>query len=187
MRYRFVIALLATQVVQAVASVPALAQGVSFFDTDKSPGIASLGVGAFNLTNEGRGNQAAVLQLDLVPDFTLVSFGEHVFVHPYLGGWVTTDAGRMVYGGLHGLVPFGDSFEVRPFIAVGAFGEGDGEDLRSTALFHLGITFFYVTEGGWRFGASFTHQSHGDLLSSNNNPGSNNALINFAVPFDKLL
>jgi hypothetical protein len=69
---------------------------------------------------------------------------------------------------------------------VGAFNEGDGEDLRSTELFHLGLTLFYVTQDRWRFGASFTHQSHGELLSSDNKPGSNNVLINITVPFDKL-
>jgi len=183
-RYFFA-ALLAAQLL-ALSSLTALAQGVSFFDSDKAPGIASLGVGAFNITKQGRGDQAALFQLDLVPDFTLVSFGEHAFVHPYIGGWVTTDAGRMAYGGLQVLVPLGDHLEARPFFAVGAFDEGDGEDLRSTALFHLGLTLFYVTQAGWRFGASFTHQSHGELLSSDNNPGSNNVLLGIAVPFDKL-
>jgi hypothetical protein len=181
----FPTALLAAQVLLALSSLPALAQGLSFFDSDKVQGIASLGIGAFNVTNEGRGDQATVFQLDLVPDFTLVSFAEHVFVHPYLGGWVTTDAGRMAYGGLQVLVPIGDEFEVRPFLALGAFDEGGGEDLRNTALVHLGVTLFYVTRSGWRFGSSFTHQSHGGM-SSGNNPGSNSALINIAVPFDAL-
>lgn len=182
------VALLAAQLVLSVPAAPAWAQEISFLENGGGAGIASLSVGRYNVRETGTRNQAAIFQLDLVPDFTLMRVDDWFFVHPYLGGWVTTDESRMAYGGLHVVLVLAESLEFRPFIGVGPYGKGDGEDLKSDALFHTGGTVYYVTESRWRLGFTITHQSHGKLLSSSTaNPGSESLMFSVAVPFGKLL
>lgn len=180
-------ALLAAHFVFSGPAAPASAQEISFFESGKAPGIAILNLGGYNLRKTGTGNRAGIFQLDLVPDFTLMRIDDWFFVHPYLGGWVTTDESRMAYGGLHFLLVLAESLEFRPFVGVGPFGKGDGEDLQSDALFHTGATVFYVMESGWRLGVTISHQSHGHVLTSNDeNPGSESLMFSVAVPFANL-
>lgn len=182
------VALLAGLLAVAVRVAPASAQGVSFLESGRAPGIAILSVGGYNIRNTGTGNNAAIFQLDLVPDFTLARVDDWFFVHPYLGGWVTTDESRMAYGGLQVLLVLAKTLEFRPFVGVGPFAKGGGEDLQSDALFHAGGTVFYVSRSGWRFGLTISHQSHGHVLTSaDDNPGSESLMFSIAVPFDKLL
>jgi hypothetical protein len=166
----------------------ASAQEFAFFERGMAPGIVSLNVGGYNLREtSGTGNQAAIVQLDLVPDFTLMRIDDWLFVHPYAGAWVTTDESRMAYGGIHALAVLAETLEFRAFVAVGPFGKGDGEDLQSDALFHAGGTVFYVLESGWRFGFTVTHQSHGHLFSSSHaNPGAESLMFSIAVPVRNL-
>jgi hypothetical protein len=181
------VALMAAQFVFSIPAAPASAQEISFFERGRAPGIASLSVGGYNVRDTGTGNNAAIFQLDLVPDFTLMRIDDWFFVHPYVGGWVTTDESRMAYGGLHFLLVLAETMEFRPFIGVGPFGKGEGEDLQSDALFHTGGTVFYVMESGWRLGVTISHQSHGHVLtSSDDNPGSESLMFSVAVPFGKL-
>ncbi len=186
-RARFVVFLVAAFLF-FIPSAPASAQEFSFFESGMAPGIASLSVGGYNLRKTtGTGNKAAIFQLDLVPDFTLMRVDDWLYVHPYVGGWVTTDESRMAYGGLQALLVLAETLEFRAFVAVGPFGKGDGEDLKSDALFHSGGTVFYVLESGWRFGATLTHQSHGHLFSSSHsNPGAESLMFSVAVPFGEL-
>lgn len=181
-------ALLAAQAVLSTPAAPAAAQDVSFFESGWAPGIASLSVGGYNVRRTGTGNNAAIVQLDFVPGFTLLRVDDWFFVHPYLGGWVTSDQSRMAYGGLHMLLVLAERLEFRPFVGVGPFGKGEGEDLKSDALFHAGGTLFYVTQSGLRLGFTISHQSHGHVLSSSHdNPGSESFMLSVAVPFDRLL
>lgn len=183
-----IVALSAAQIALATPAAPAAAQEVSFLESGRAPSIAILSAGGYNVRNTGTGNNAAVFQLDLVPSFTLMRLGDWFAVHPYLGGWVTTDQSRMAYGGLHFRLVLAETLEFRPFVGVGPFGKGGGEDLQSDALFHAGGTVFYVTQSGWRFGITISHQSHGHVLtSSDDNPGAESLMFSVAVPFDKLL
>jgi hypothetical protein len=183
------IAFLGGQFLFSIPAAPASAQEFSFFESGMAPGIVSLSVGGYNLRETtGTGNKAGIFQLDLVPDFTLMRVDDWLFVHPYVGGWVTTDESRMAYGGIHALLVLAERVEFRPFVAVGPYAKGDGEDLRSDGLFHTGGTVFYVLESGWRFDVTITHQSHGHLFSSTHaNPGSESVMFSIAVPFGKLL
>lgn len=171
---------------QFLFAAPAGAQGLRFFETDAAPGVMVFNAGVFNIDGT-RGGSPAVFQLDVVPDFTLVNVYDAFYVHPYVGGWVHTEGGVQAYVGVHGLLSLGDFIEARPFVAIGPYDKGVGKDLESDVLFHLGMGLFFVTEGGWRVGATFSHQSHFELLSSDTrNPGSNNILVSVAVPLDRL-
>lgn len=170
-----------------LTSSSGLAQNVSFFDTKNSPSLLSFGTGVFNINDTDGGNKAALFQLDLVPGVSLVKFGDVFYVQPYVGAWATHEGSVMGYAGIQGLIPIGRSFEARPFGAIGVYDNGGGRDLKSVALFHSGISVFYVSQSGWRFGATFTHQSHGEVLSSDTeNPGANNILASIAVPWEML-
>lgn len=171
---------------QLLFAAPAGAQGIKFFETDAAPGVMIFNAGVFNI-NGSRGGSPGVFQLDMVPDFTLVNVYEVFYLHPYVGGWVHTEGGVQAYAGFQGLLPLGDFLEARPFFAIGPYDKGSGKDLDSDFLFHLGMGLFFVTEGGWRVGATLTHQSHGEILSSDTrNPGANSILGSIAVPLDKL-
>ena len=171
-----------------LTSSSSVAQNVSFFDTKHSPSLLSMSAGIFNINDTDGGNKAALFQLDLVPGVSLVKFRDAFYVQPYVGVWATHQGSVMGYGGVQGLLPMGSSVEARPFVAIGAYDNGGGSrDLKSAALFHAGISLFYVSLSGWRFGATYTHQSHGEILSSDlENPGANNVLASIAVPWNAL-
>jgi hypothetical protein len=163
------------------------AQNVSYFDTRNSPSLVNFGAGIFNINDNEGGNKAALFQFDVVPGVSLVKFRDAFYVQPYAGVWATHEGSIMGYGGIQGLIPIGERFEARPFGAIGVYDNGGGRELKSVALFHSGISLFYVARSGWRFGGTFTHQSHGEILSSDpENPGANNFLASVAVPWDKL-
>jgi len=170
-----------------LTSASCLAQNVSYFDTENSPSLLSLSTGVFNITDSDDGNVAALFQVDFVPAVSLVKFGESLYLQPYVGAWATHEGSVMGYGGIQGLIPIGRSVEARPFAAIGVYDKGGGKDLQSVAMFHSGVSVFYVSPSGWRFGATFTHQSHGQILSSDSeNPGANNVLASVAVPWETL-
>ncbi len=184
---RAFLSVLLTPILIFLTSATGLAQNVSFFDTKNSPSLISFGAGIFNVNDTDGGNKAALFQLDVVPGVSLVKFGESFYVQPYAGAWATHEGSIMGYGGVQGLIPIGQRFEARPFVAIGVYDNGGGRELKSVALFHSGISLFYVAQSGWRFGATYTHQSHGEILSSDSeNPGANNFLATVAVPWDKL-
>ena len=189
MRQNAFLAVLVTPLLLILTSAACLAQNVSYFDTEKSPSLLSLSAGVFNITDSDGGNEAALFQLDIVPAISLIKFGESLYLQPYIGGWATDEGSVMGYGGIQGLIPIGQSVEARPFAAIGVYDKGGGSrDLQSVAMFHSGVSVFYVFPSGWRFGATYTHQSHGQILSSDSeNPGANNVLASVAVPWETLL
>lgn len=188
MRQNTFLTVLVAPLLLFLTSASSLAQNVSFFDTEKFPSLLSLSAGVFNITDSDGGNEAALFQLDFVPGMSLVKFGESFYLQPYVGAWATHEGSVMGYGGLQSLIPIGRSVEARPFAAIGVYDNGGGSrDLQSVAMFHSGVSVFYVSPSGWRFGATYTHQSHGEILSSDSeNPGANNVLASVAVPWETL-
>lgn len=170
-----------------LTSSSSVAQNVSFLDTKNSPSLLSMSAGIFNTNDTDGGNKAALFQLDFVPGVSLFKYRGAFYVQPYVGVWATHEGSVMGYGGIQGLLPIGKSFEARPFGAIGVYDNGGGRELKSVALFHSGISLFYVTSSGWRVGGTFTHQSHGEILSSDSeNPGANNFLASGAIPLKTL-
>ncbi|MDH3703100.1 MAG: acyloxyacyl hydrolase [Alphaproteobacteria bacterium] len=181
------LAVLSAPLLLFMTSSTSVAQNVSFFDTRNSPNLLNFGAGVFNISDTDGGNKAALFQLDLVPGVSLVKFGDSFYVQPYVGAWATHEGSVMGYAGIQGLIPIGRRVEARPFMAIGVYDNGGGRELKSVALFHSGISIFYVSRPGWRFGATFTHQSHGEILSSDSeNPGANNFLASVAMPWDQI-
>ena len=181
------LAILLAPLLIALSNSSSVAENLSFFDTKNSPSLLSLSAGIFNVNDTEGGNKAALFQLDLVPGVSLVKYRDALYVQPYVGVWATHDGSIMGYGGIQGLLPIGKKFEARPFGAIGVYDNGGGRELKSAALFHSGISLFYVTSSGWRVGGTFTHQSHGEILSSDSeNPGANNFLASVAVPLETL-
>lgn len=166
-----------------------------FFTHSKVPALLEFSAGAFEAFPDQKNadrDTTADFQLDAISSWAVVNFWDHFVINPYGGGFVTARGGHMGYLGIHGTIPVVTHFELSPFFAIGAYGRGDGRDLGSTALFQAGLSALYVFDSGYRLGLTFAHESNGTILPRNHggctcNPGANNLLLTFGVPFEKLI
>jgi hypothetical protein len=187
---------LAAALVVSLGSASAHAEDgqLSFFTLGKQSMFLELGSGAFALIgNEqhGQGRASPEFNLDAVSGWNLVDFWGVLRVSPMVGAFVTARGSLMGYVGLHGAIPLGAHFELDPFTAVGVYGQGDGRDMGSKALFHAGLTGYYLFDSGYRAGLTFAHESNGGLFPRDHehcvcNPSANDALVTLGVPIDKL-
>jgi hypothetical protein len=166
--------------------------GLKFFQDGPTPALVELSAGAFAPFNSNGRDATALFEIDGISRWAIVNFWDYFIVNPYLGGFVTGEGGLMGYVGIHGTIPVGTQFEIDPFFAIGAYGRGNGRDLGSTAMFQTGLQLLYVFDTGYRAGLTFSHESNGTTLPRNHggcvcNPGANNFLLTFAVPFGKLV
>ena len=162
---------------------------LEFFLKGDAPARVELSSGVFAPFDNGSHDRTADFQFDAISRWNIVNFWNYFEVRPYLGGFVTGKGGHMGYVGIYGTAPLGQQFEVNPFLAIGAYGRGNGRDLGSTALFQTGLSGFYVFESGYRAGITFAHESNGSILPHNHsnctcNPGANNFLLTLAIPID---
>ncbi len=159
---------------------------ISYLEPSPGSGIATASVGIFDFVSSDKNSTTAMAQAEFVLDYDLLRVGDLFSAHPYFGAFATLDASALAFVGFHALVPLGARIEVRPFFGLGVYHEGDGKDLGSLVLFHTGLTMFYKLPDDSRLGFSYSHQSHGDIFSSDNNHGANNLLLSYAVPLDRL-
>ena len=160
---------------------------ISYLEPSPGSGIATGSVGIFDFVSSDEGSTTAMAQAEFTLDYDLLRVGGLLSAHPFFGAFATLDASAMAFGGFQVLMPLGSTIEARPFFGLGAYHEGDGKDLGSVVLFHVGLTMFYKFSNDHRLGFSYSHQSHGDIFSSDNNHGANNLLLSFAMPLDRLL
>ena len=159
---------------------------ISYLEPAPGAGIAIGSIGIFDFVSSDEDSTTAMAQAEFVLDYDLLRLGDLFSVHPYFGAFATLDASAFGFAGIQGLLPLGSTIEARPFFGLGAYYEGDGKDLGSEVLFHAGLTMFYKFPDDHRLGLSYSHQSHGDIFSSDNNHGANNLLLSYAVPLDRL-
>jgi len=161
-------------------------EGLRFFHRGEDPNRLSLSVGMFNFNDE-REHQSAMITGEFLAGYRFISIGEWFKISPKIGGFATADGGVMGYGGLFLEIPLGRTL-FRGFVDVGAYDEGGGRPLGSTALFNVGAEYVYELPDGWQFGLRYSHQSNGGVLnfSGSSNPGSDNALLTVSMPLEKL-
>jgi hypothetical protein len=176
------------------ASAPAEDGQLSFFTLGKQSMFLELGSGAFALIGneqKGRGVATPEFNLDAVSGLNLVDFWGVLRVSPMVGTFVTARGSLMGYVGLHGAIPIGDHLELDPFTAIGVYSQGDGRDMGSKALFHAGLTGYYLFDSGYRAGLTFAHESNGGVFPRDQehcvcNPSANDVLMTVGVPIEKL-
>jgi len=187
-------AAIVTIVVLGSASARAEDGKLTFLTLGKQSGFLELGSGAFALIGneqKGRGRPTGEVNLDAVSGWDLVNFWDLMRVSPTIGGFLTARGGIMGYAGLHGAIPIGDRVELDPFTTLGAYGDGNGRDMGSKALFHVGLTGYYLFETGYRAGLTFAHESNAGLFPRDRehctcNPSANDVLMTVGLPIDKL-
>lgn len=187
---------LAAALAAGLGSASALAEDgqLSFFTLGKQSMFLELGAGEFALIGNqqrGPGRATPEFNLDAVSNWNLINFWDYLRISPMIGGFVTARGSLMGYAGLHYAVPIGDHVEIDPFTDMGLYAPGNGRDMGSHGLFHLGMTGYYLFDSGYRTGLTFAHESNGGVLGHDRphcvcNPSANNVLLTLGVPIDKL-
>ena len=159
--------LLATAGLLASAgTAPARAEG---------PALLSFGVGAFDIDESD--NWAAQFEIQYRPSWQLW------LIRPMVGFSVTHKGSVYGYGGFGLEIELG-SFMLRPSVAAGLYGEGDGKDLGHVIEFRSGVELSYKFENQSRLGLEFYHRSNADI--GDINPGEESLMLTYALPLGSL-
>ncbi|WP_339776732.1 acyloxyacyl hydrolase [uncultured Thalassospira sp.] len=142
--------------------------------SSSSNDVAQIGfsTGIFNV---GDGDNAAEMRLDYRDDHAF--FG---VLRPIGGVMVTSDHAVHGYGGLMADVLWGEHFATSFYSSVGAYHEGDGEDLGYWIEFRSGIEVAYRFDNKARVGLGFAHISNADI--GDINPGAEVISLTYTVP-----
>lgn len=103
---------------------------------------------------------------------------------PFGGAMANGDGGGYVYAGVLIDLFFGRRIVVTPSFAPGAYIEGDGKDLGSVLEFRSQIEVSYRFDDRSRLGVALSHMSNAGI--GDENPGTENLVLTYAVPFDAL-
>jgi lipid A 3-O-deacylase len=139
------------------------------------PSYADLAIGAFDLIggDPGRQHTTPMLRGEL-------RYGEKLwYVGPAAGILVNAQGGTMLYGGFYSDAKFG-RIVVTPFLGIGAYRKGGGENLGGVLEFRLSLEAAYEFDGGARLGVQFAHISNAGIHQYN--PSDNELLLTYAVP-----
>ncbi len=139
------------------------------------PSFVSLGLGGYDILHnntaaEGRGE---------------FRFGQKLWIFkPFLGVEGTTKRAFYGYGGFLVDIYLGNRWVVMPNAAVGYYDKGNGKDLGSHTEFRTGAEFAYRFDDRSRLGVTFHHISNAGITKKN--PGEEEMLVVFSLPFDLL-
>ena len=106
------------------------------------------------------------------------------FLTPMVGGFVTAKGGLYGYGGVFIDVFLGRRVVLRPSFAAGAYADGNGKDLGGVLEFRSAIELAWRFDNRSRLGIEFSHLSNASIYDQN--PGTENLTINYAMPLDSL-
>jgi hypothetical protein len=137
----------------------------------------SFGVGYFDVFQQD--DPAAEFRAELRSNWRLLTF-----LDPFIGVSGTTDGAVYGYFGLKADLYLGDHLVLMPSAAFGAFYEGDGKDLGSTAEFRTGAELAWRFEDRSRLGVAIHHISNASI--GDINPGVEILSINYSLPMDFL-
>lgn len=142
--------------------------------SNSSNDVAQIGfsTGIFNI---GSDESAAEMRLDYRDDHAL--FG---VLRPIGGVMVTSDKAVHGYGGLMADLLWGDHFATSFYSSVGAYHDGDGEDLGHWIEFRSGVEVAYRFDNKSRVGLGFAHISNADI--GDTNPGAEVLSLTYTVP-----
>ncbi len=79
---------------------------------------------------------------------------------------------------------FGNRWVLTPNTAVGAYAEGDGQDLGHVIEFRSGFKLAYRFDDRSRVGVAIHHLSNASI--GDDNPGTETALIYYSIPLTSL-
>ncbi|RCK47027.1 deacylase [Thalassospira profundimaris] len=142
--------------------------------TNSSNDSAQIGfsTGIFNV---GEDDEATEFRLDYRDNHALLDF-----LRPIAGVMVTSDKAVHGYGGVMADILWGDHFATSLYTSVGAFHDGDGEDLGHWIEFRSGIELAYRFDNQSRVGLGFAHISNANL--GDENPGAEVLSLTYTIP-----
>ncbi|MEE2689704.1 MAG: acyloxyacyl hydrolase [Pseudomonadota bacterium] len=143
---------------------------------DKEPAFISLATGATGVIADRA--QGAAFNVEYRSDFDFWK------IRPFVGGFATSDASIYGYFGLLVDIYFGRRWVLTPNTAVGAYAEGDGQDLGHVIEFRSGLELAYRFDDRSRLGFAVHHLSNASIGSKN--PGTETALLYYSIPLDSL-
>jgi hypothetical protein len=140
------------------------------------PAFISLGAGATGVIADRK--QGAAFNIEYRSDYELWK------IRPFVGGFATSDASLYGYFGFLMDIYFGNRWVLTPNTAVGAYTEGDGQDLGHVIEFRSGFELAYRFDDRSRLGVAVHHLSNASI--GDDNPGTETALIYYSIPLNSL-
>ena len=140
------------------------------------PSFISLGAGATGVIADRK--QGAAFNIEYRSDYELWK------IRPFVGGFATSDASVYGYFGFLLDIYFGNRWVLTPNTAVGAYTDGDGEDLGHVIEFRSGFELAYRFDDRSRLGVAVHHLSNASI--GDENPGTETALIYYSIPLNSL-
>ena len=140
------------------------------------PAFISLGAGATGVIADRK--QGAAFNIEYRSDYELWK------IRPFVGGFATSDASVYGYFGFLLDIYFGNRWVLTPNTAVGAYTDGDGEDLGHVIEFRSGFELAYRFDDRSRLGVAVHHLSNASI--GDENPGTETALIYYSIPLNSL-
>lgn len=137
----------------------------------------TIGGGYFDIVQQD--NPAAEFHAELRSNWHLLGF-----LDPFIGAMGTSDGAAYGFFGFKADLYLSDHLVLMPSAAFGAFYEGDGKDLGSTAEFRTGAELAWRFEDRSRLGLAFHHISNASI--GDKNPGVEILSINYSIPIDLL-
>jgi len=139
------------------------------------PAFLSVGAGAYDALHS---NTAGEIRGEY-------RFSQKLWIFkPFLGMEGTTKRAFYGYGGFLVDIYLGNRWVIMPNVAFGYYDNGAGKDLGSHAEFRSGAEFAYRFNDRSRLGFTFHHISNAGI--SKRNPGEEEMLVVFSLPFDLL-
>jgi lipid A 3-O-deacylase len=139
------------------------------------PSFVSFGVGAYDVLHSDTAGEVR----------GEYRFGQKLWIFkPFLGAEATTKRAFYGYGGFLVDIYLGNRWVVMPNAAFGYYSNGAGKDLGSHAEFRTGAEFAYRFDDRSRLGFTFHHISNAGI--GKRNPGEEEMLVMFSLPFDFL-
>ena len=105
-------------------------------------------------------------------------------VRPFIGAFATTDASLYGYFGFKVDMFFGRRIVITPNVAVGAYEDGDGQDLGHVIEFRSGVEFAWRFDDRSRLGVAVHHLSNTSI--GTDNPGTEEIVLFYSLPLNSL-
>ena len=142
----------------------------------EEPAFIALGVGATGVIADRE--KGAAFNIEYRSDYEIWK------LRPFVGGFATSDASLYGYFGFMLNIYLGNRWVLIPNTAVGAYSEGDGQDLGHVIEFRSGFELAYRFDDRSRLGLAVHHLSNASI--GDDNPGTETALLYYSVPLTSL-
>ncbi|RCK42306.1 acyloxyacyl hydrolase [Thalassospira xiamenensis] len=159
-----------------VAGFAGAANAQQFLGNNNDSGLLEFSTGMVDITQD---DEAAEFRLDY--RFQHAMFG---VLRPITGVMVTSDKAAHGYGGLAMDVLWGDHFVSSIYTSVGAYHQGDGEDLGHWIEFRSGLELGFRFDSRERLSLGIAHISNASI--GDENPGTEILSLTYAIPIDAI-